>query len=212
MEGALRLVRDADFATANHEGTFFDLRTKRIPPRESSVLMAGPPELAADIKNLGVRFVSKANNHSVDWGGAGLLEELRLLDAASLPYAGAGDSRASARAAGFVDLPKGRIGVVSAASSFSVGSIPLDEDADIPARPGISVLRTTSVQIVNAKEMAALQQMNAVAQLLACRSVATAVVAAAGVAHRTPSPVCRRRSPCWDRPTDWARSPDARGR
>jgi len=130
MEGALRLVRDADFATANHEGTFFDLRTKRIPPRESSVLMAGPPELAADIKNLGVRFVSKANNHSVDWGAAGLLEELRLLDAASLPYSGAGDSRASARAAGFVDLPKGRIGVVSAASSFSVGSIPLDEDAD----------------------------------------------------------------------------------
>jgi len=164
MEGALRLVRDADFATANHEGTFFDLRTKRIPPRESSVLMAGPPELAADIKNLGVRFVSKANNHSVDWGAAGLLEELRLLDAASLPYSGAGDSRASARAAGFVDLPKGRIGVVSAASSFSVGSIPLDEDADIPARAGISVLRTTSVQVVNAKEMAALQQMSAVAQ------------------------------------------------
>ena len=164
MEGALRLVRDADFATANHEGTFFDLRTKRIPPRESSVLMAGPPEMAADIKNLGVRFVSKANNHSVDWGAAGLLEELRLLDAASLPYAGAGDSRASARAAGFVDLPKGRIGVVSAASSFSVGSIPLDEDADVPARAGISVLRTTSVQVVNAKEMAALQQMSAVGQ------------------------------------------------
>src|SRR3954465_6218776 len=38
MEGALPLVRDADFATANHEGTFFDLRTKRIAPRESSVL------------------------------------------------------------------------------------------------------------------------------------------------------------------------------
>ena len=112
--------------------------------------MAGSPDLASDIKNLGVRFVSKANNHSVDWGAAGLLEELRLLDAASLPYAGAGENRAAARAAGFVDTPKGRIGVVSAASSFSVGAIPLDEDADIPARPGISVLRTTSVQIVNA--------------------------------------------------------------
>ena len=164
MEGALRIVRQADFATANHEGTFFDLRAKRIPPRENSVLMTGSPDLAADIKNLGVRFVSKANNHSVDWGAAGLLEELRLLDEASLPYSGAGASRAAARAAGFVDLPKGRIGVVSAASSFSVNSIPLDEDADIPARPGISVLRTTSVQVVNAKEMAALQQMQTLAQ------------------------------------------------
>src|SRR5438874_441131 len=41
MEGALRLVRDADIATANHEGTFFDLHTKRMPPREGGALMAG---------------------------------------------------------------------------------------------------------------------------------------------------------------------------
>jgi poly-gamma-glutamate capsule biosynthesis protein CapA/YwtB (metallophosphatase superfamily) len=166
MESALRLVRDADFATANHEGTFFDIHTKRIPPSGAGggALMVGSPDLAQDIKNLGVRFVSKANNHSVDWGTDGLFEELRLLDAASLPYAGAGDNRAAARAAGFVDLQKGRVGVVSAASSFQNGAIPMDEDAEIPARPGISVLRTTSVQIVNAKDMAALQQMNAASQ------------------------------------------------
>src|SRR5204863_4175906 len=44
MESALRLVRDADFATANHEGTFFDLHTKHIPPQGGGVLMVGPPE------------------------------------------------------------------------------------------------------------------------------------------------------------------------
>jgi poly-gamma-glutamate synthesis protein (capsule biosynthesis protein) len=163
MDEALRLVRAADFATANHEGTFFDLRAKRTPPSGASggALMVGPPDLAQDIKNLGVRFVSKANNHSVDWGTAGLLEELRLLDAASLPYAGAGENRQSARAAGFVDLPKGRVAVVSAASSFQSGAIPMDEDAEIPARPGISVLRTTSAQVVDAKQMGVLRQMDA---------------------------------------------------
>jgi poly-gamma-glutamate synthesis protein (capsule biosynthesis protein) len=164
MENALRIVRDADFATANHEGTFFDVRSKRIPPSGGGILMVGPPDLAHDIKHLGVRFVSKANNHSVDWGTDGLLEELRLLDAASLPFSGAGPNRASARTAGFVDLQKGRVGVVSAASSFQPSAIPLDEDADVAARPGISVLRTSSVQIVDAKEMAALQQMSAVAK------------------------------------------------
>src|SRR5205823_2232337 len=145
--------------TANHEGTFFDLHTKRIPPREGGGLMAGSPDLAADIKNLGVRFVSKANNHSMDWGAAGLIEELRLLEAASLPYAGAGENRSSARAAAFVDLAKGRVAVVSTASSFQSGAVPMDEDADIPARPGISVLRTTSTRIVDAREMAALERM-----------------------------------------------------
>ena len=162
MEAALRIVRDADFATANLEGTFFDLRTKRIPPREGGILMVGAPELAEDIKNLGVRLVSKANNHTVDWGTAGMNENRRLLEAAGLPYAGVGDNRQAARAATFVDLPKGRVAVVSAASSFPAGSIPMDEDAEIPARAGISVLRTTSVHTVTAQEMAVLQRMDGV--------------------------------------------------
>ena len=161
MEQALRLVRAADFATANHEGTFFDLRTKRIAPREGS-LMAGPPEMAEDIKSLGVRLVSKANNHSFDWGAEGLGEERRVLEAAGLPYAGAGDNHSAARAATFVDLPKGRVGVVAAASSFQTGVVPMDEDADVPARPGISVLRTTSAQVVDEKQMAVLRRMAAV--------------------------------------------------
>jgi poly-gamma-glutamate synthesis protein (capsule biosynthesis protein) len=162
MEAALRIVRDADFATANLEGTFFDLRTKRIAPREGGILMAGAPDLAEDIKNLGVRLVSKANNHTVDWGVAGMNENRRLLEAAGLPYAGVGDNRQAARAATFVDVQKGRVAVVSAASSFTAGSIPMDEDAEIPARAGISVLRTTSVHTVTAKEMAVLEQMDAV--------------------------------------------------
>ncbi|HEY8176118.1 MAG TPA: CapA family protein [Gemmatimonadaceae bacterium] len=163
MEAALRIVRSADFATANLEGTFFDLRTKRISPQGGG-LMAGAPELAEDIKNLGVRLVSKANNHTVDWGVAGMNENRRLLEIAGLPYAGAGDNRQAARAATFVDLQKGRVAVVSAASSFQTGAIPLDEDAEIPARAGISVLRTTSVHTVTAHEMTVLQQMDSVRQ------------------------------------------------
>jgi poly-gamma-glutamate capsule biosynthesis protein CapA/YwtB (metallophosphatase superfamily) len=162
MDAALRIVRDADFATANLEGTFFDLRTKRIAPREGGILMVGAPNLADDIKHLGVRLVSKANNHTVDWGIAGMNENRRLLEAAGLPYAGVGDNRQAARAATFVDVQKGRVAVVSAASSFTAGSIPMDEDAEIPPRAGISVLRTTSVHTVTAKEMAVLEQMDAV--------------------------------------------------
>jgi hypothetical protein len=135
MEAALRIVRDADFATANLEGTFFDLRTRRIPPRGGGILMVGAPDLAEDIKNLGVRLVSKANNHTVDWGTTGMNENRRLLEAAGLPYAGVGDNRQSARAATFVDLQKGRVAVVSAASSFPPGSIPMDEDAEIRRVP-----------------------------------------------------------------------------
>jgi poly-gamma-glutamate capsule biosynthesis protein CapA/YwtB (metallophosphatase superfamily) len=162
MDAALRLVRDADFATANLEGTIFDLRTNHIPPHENGILMPGSPDLAEDIKNLGVRLVSKANNHTVDWGVDGMNATRRLLEAAHLAYAGVGDNRQAARAATFVDLPKGRVAVVSAASSHQEGAIPLDADAEVAARPGMSVLRTTSVHTVTAKEMAVLQRMDSV--------------------------------------------------
>ena len=162
MDAALRIVRDADFATANLEGTFFDIRTNHIPPHENGILMPGSPDLGEDIKNLGVRLVSKANNHTVDWGVEGMNATRRLLEAAHLPYAGVGDNRQAARMATFVDLPKGRVGVVSAASSHQEGAIPLDADADVAARPGMSVLRTTSVHTVTAKEMAVLRRMDSV--------------------------------------------------
>jgi len=162
MDAALRIVRDADFATANLEGTFFDLKTNHIPPHENGILMPGSPDLGEDIENLGVRLVSKANNHTVDWGVEGMNATRRLLEAAHLPYAGVGDNRQAARMATFVDLPKGRVGVVAAASSHQEGAIPLDQDADVAARPGMSVLRTTSVHTVTAKDMAVLERMDSV--------------------------------------------------
>jgi energy-coupling factor transporter ATP-binding protein EcfA2 len=76
--------------------------------------------------------------------------------------AGVGDNRQAARMATFVDLPKGRVAVVSAASSHQEGAIPLDQDADVAARPGMSVLRTTSVHTVTAKDLAVLQRMDSV--------------------------------------------------
>ena len=97
MDAALRIVRDADFATANLDGTFFDIRTNHIPPHENGILMPGSPDLGEDIKNLGVRLVSKANNHTVDWGVEGMNATRRLLEAAHLPYAGVGDNRQAAR-------------------------------------------------------------------------------------------------------------------
>src|SRR5207342_3574660 len=74
----------------------------------------------------------------------------------------AGNNLREARAATLVTTPKGRVTVVAAAGTFKDGFSAVDGrrggDAD---RPGISLVRTTPINRVTAREMALLQQLNA---------------------------------------------------
>jgi poly-gamma-glutamate synthesis protein (capsule biosynthesis protein) len=60
-----------------------------------------------DIKNMGVKMVSVANNHSADYGADALLENMRLRAQPGLAYAGAGANLREARAATLYTTPKG---------------------------------------------------------------------------------------------------------
>ncbi len=57
--------------------------------------------------------VTLANNHVLDYGADALLECLVLLDRAGIKRTGAGASLAEALTAAFVNLPQGRMGLVS---------------------------------------------------------------------------------------------------
>jgi len=114
-----------------------------------------------DIKNMGVRMLSVANNHSVDYGADALLENLRLIKAAGLSYAGAGSSLREARAATLLETPKGRVTVVATAGTFKLNFAAGDGRGGLVDRAGISTVRTTVLQQVTPREMALLQQLNA---------------------------------------------------
>jgi len=115
-----------------------------------------------DIKNMGVHMVTVANNHAADYGADGLLESLRLLRAAGIPYAGAGNNLREARAATLFNTPKGRVTVVATAGTFKLNFAAADGRGALGERPGISTIRTTMFQQVTPAEMKVLQQLNAV--------------------------------------------------
>ncbi|MGQ0546006.1 MAG: CapA family protein [Betaproteobacteria bacterium] len=71
------------------------------------------------MRSLGIDLVSRANNHATDWGVEGMRLTGETLAAAGIAFAGVGEHRAAARAARYVDTPKGRVGLVSAASSYT---------------------------------------------------------------------------------------------
>jgi poly-gamma-glutamate synthesis protein (capsule biosynthesis protein) len=162
FEKVLQIVKNADFALANEEGTAFHTATKRFAVNEIGAMAPSDSSAAWDIKNMGVRMVTVANNHSADYGADGLLENLRLLRDAGVPYAGAGNNMREARAATLFNTPKGRVTVVATAGTFKLNFAAGDGRGALADRPGISTIRTTVFQQVTAPEMKLLQQLNAV--------------------------------------------------
>lgn len=150
-----KLVRDGDITIAEQEGTFLNLGQFRSVTGAGGLI--GDPEKARDEKAMGIAMVALANNHSNDWGYEGLAETQRLLDEAGVTHAGAGPNLSAARKAAILSTPKGRIAMVSTASTFRPLSNATDPFGDAPARPGISVLRLRRIDLVPPEQFATLR-------------------------------------------------------
>jgi poly-gamma-glutamate capsule biosynthesis protein CapA/YwtB (metallophosphatase superfamily) len=152
------LIRRGDVTIANQEGVFFDLKTFHGQGYGNGLLW-GEGTLAKDMKAMGVRMVSVANNHATDWGPEGLLETRRLLDEAGIVHAGGGRTLQEARKAGILTTPKGRVALISVASTFKPNAGANDNIGDVPSRPGISILRTRKVNLVTADQLVMIRKL-----------------------------------------------------
>lgn len=158
-----RLLSGADAAFGNQEGAIFDLAD--FPGYPAAQNGGGTPindaVVAFDLKALGLTMLSQANNHATDFGVEGMVATSRALDAAGIAHAGTGPSLAAARAPAYVKTPRGVVGLVAAAGTFTDLSVAADPRGDFRARPGLSPLRTRQVQLVTAAQMAALREIAA---------------------------------------------------
>ena len=140
FQGVLKLIRDADVATANYEGNIIDGRTFQGTGPGG---FGGTPDVAADVKAMGFDLVARSNNHAGEYGYEGLLETNSWLNKAGIVYAGSGEKYASARAARFVSTPKGRVGMVATASSYAEATVATPGRGEWPGRGGQSALHYT---------------------------------------------------------------------
>lgn len=159
------LFRNADLGFANFEGAVFDLETfDGYPAAETGGgYPIYSPTLPADLRAMGIRVVSKANNHATDWGREGLLATIAALKAEGIAQAGTGLSEAEARGPAYVETPAGRAALVSTATTFppmSVAGGPVTRDGitSLP-RPGISALRVRKIRQVTAADLDALKRI-----------------------------------------------------
>jgi len=164
IPGVAELFRRADLGFANQEGAIFDQATFHgsAAAENGGGTPFYAPEVANDLKSMGVTIVSKANNHATDWGTEGLEATLASLKAANIVQAGSGLSLAEARAPGYVETPLGKAALVDVASTFppmSAASAAFTyRGMTMQPRPGISPLRVRLVRLISKENFSALRR------------------------------------------------------
>ena len=151
----VQVLQRADITFGNFENTAIDIRYfDGFPAAQYGGLrLRVAPEAAHDLKTLGFDLVARANNHTTDWGVEGLRATNEVLDEAGIVHAGSGQTMAAARAGRYLETPKGRVAVVSMATSFTAMSQAMDPLGEVRGRPGLSSLRTTRHYWVTEEEM-----------------------------------------------------------
>jgi poly-gamma-glutamate capsule biosynthesis protein CapA/YwtB (metallophosphatase superfamily) len=156
----LGVLRGVDVLYGNLETTVFDARYFAGAPYswDDDWTNSSEPAVARDLKLMGFGIVSRANNHSLDWGLEGMRETNRHLDEAGIVYAGVGEDRGLARAPQYLETPKARVALVSIASTFRPTTDALPRHGAAPGRPGLSALHVTRTIVLPAAAMQALAE------------------------------------------------------
>jgi poly-gamma-glutamate capsule biosynthesis protein CapA/YwtB (metallophosphatase superfamily) len=143
FQALVDLLRRADVVHTQFEQVIHDFSEPDVFPSAEGAWswFRAPRYVIGELQWLGIDVVSLASNHSLDYSYGGLRETCAALDAAGIPHAGVGENLAAARAPAFLDTPHGRVGLVSACSSFPIFARAGAAREDHTGRPGVNPLR-----------------------------------------------------------------------
>lgn len=157
-------IRKADVGFANMESSLIDFRNFEGPVSASPM---APLQMGEAMKAMGITIVNHANNHTLDGGVAGMVSTDEELDKLGIVHAGTGRNLQEARAAQFLESPKGRIGVVGMFTmddsskygpNFSYSAATY-RNGDLGGAPGVDALHLTAYHIVSAEHLESLKQI-----------------------------------------------------
>ncbi|MGC4250233.1 MAG: CapA family protein [Sphingobium sp.] len=158
MRPVVDLIRKSDATFANQEGNSFDLTTfsGAMAAENGGGYPLQPLETMRALKGLGINLVSRANNHSLDWGEQGLRDSDFALTAIGITHAGTGQSLVEARKASILNTGHGTVALIATASTFPGMAPAGDPGRGAGPRPGLNPLHVEPVFNVSASEMKAL--------------------------------------------------------
>lgn len=157
---ALRdILQNADVSVANAETLFHEYESSPISDSGPyGTYAACDPVVIDDLKWMGIKMVSTANNHAVDYGEEGILTNMRNLKGHGMPFAGTGRTLTEAVAPAYLDTARGSVALIGVTLTMP----PADHRAGDPRGPikgraGANVLRHTVVHRVPRAEFESLR-------------------------------------------------------
>jgi poly-gamma-glutamate capsule biosynthesis protein CapA/YwtB (metallophosphatase superfamily) len=157
-QNLIEAIRSADVGFANMEASLSDFSHFNGP---LSGTMA-PKEVAKTTKAMGIGIVNRANNHTLNGGVEGMFSTDAALDEVGIVHSGTGKDLEEARAAHFLDTPKGRVGLVG---MFSIDDPTYTQSeatyrlGNLGGRPGLDGLRLNRYNIVTQPQFDQLKAM-----------------------------------------------------
>ncbi|RVC58733.1 CapA family protein, partial [Mesorhizobium sp. M00.F.Ca.ET.038.03.1.1] len=160
LDDVRKIFKDTDVTFGNLETNILAVQSKGCPQAEyGGAYLIGVPELAPDLSAMGFNMVSRANNHTLDWGVEGMRETTEALDKYGIVHAGAGENLAQAGAARFLETPRGRVALISFAATFEPMARACDAAGEAPGRPGLNPLRLAKSVVIPAHMLESLRQV-----------------------------------------------------
>lgn len=152
------LIRSADVAFTNFETVIHGF--KEAPAaRSGGTYMGSPAFVTEELAWAGFDLLGLANNHMNDYGVEGMRRTVEALEQTDLTYAGVGENLAFARAPAYHDSPKGRVALISLASSFQPEIAAGPQRKDLRGRPGLNPLKHERTHTVPQSTFEVLQQL-----------------------------------------------------
>src|SRR5581483_9849998 len=133
------LLNEADCAFANFESVAHTY-DEGVPSTGQGTYMTTEPALLEDLKWLGIKLVSCANNHAYNYDTSGVMVNVKHLDKAGIAHAGSGRNLGEAVAPGYIDTPAGRVGLIAASATFDEFHRATPQRHDAIGKPGLNAL------------------------------------------------------------------------
>jgi poly-gamma-glutamate capsule biosynthesis protein CapA/YwtB (metallophosphatase superfamily) len=140
----VKLLRESDVAYGHLEmnlGSAEELAWAARGAIGGAGYLIAEPRMAEDLKWAGIDILSLAQNHSMDWGTAGLLSTIKACNKAGIAVAGTGRDLEEARGPVFLEKDRGRVALVAISSGNSAMEWAGLGKGEIPGRPGVNPLR-----------------------------------------------------------------------
>jgi poly-gamma-glutamate capsule biosynthesis protein CapA/YwtB (metallophosphatase superfamily) len=139
LDGAIQAAGPTDIVVGNLETVLHDFEWPAAGEAGGAWLRC-PPQIANELREVGLRLVARANNHAGDWGHGGLMSTGYYLARAGVSWAGVGGDEAEAFAPAFISVGSGRLALIAVTTTAPAGSVASRAVGATRARPGVAVV------------------------------------------------------------------------